>query len=401
MLTSVECMEEKIQIIQNHIEKIFGKVKSWREHIHANPELSYQEYETMDFVSQQLEAIGVTYEKGVADTGVVALIKASHHTSEMPCVGLRADLDALPIHEANDVPYKSKRDGYMHACGHDVHTAILLGVAEVLHAFREKLPYPVKLIFQPGEEKNPGGASLMINDGCLKNPDVSKMYALHVFPDLPYGHVGFREGLYMASCDEIYIDINGKGGHGAVPHRAVDSILVGAEIVTSLQKIVSRNCDPTIPCVLNFGHFEGIGATNVIPEKVHIKGTFRTMNEEWRVKALNQIEQQVKWIAKANGASVDVEISKGYPFLENDPKLTQELRRKAINVLGEDCVHDLPMRLTAEDFSFYAQEIPTCFFRLGVRNEAKGIIYGVHHPRFDIEPNALKTGVLMMVLAVI
>jgi amidohydrolase len=203
----------------------------------------------------------------------------------------------------------------------------------------------------------------------------------------------------MASCDEIYIDIIGKGGHGAVPHRAVDSILIGAEVVTSLQKIVTRNCDPTIPCVLSFGHFEALGATNIIPEKAHIKGTFRTMNEVWREKALNLIEEQVKMIATANGARAEVEISKGYPFLENDPQLTQELQQKAISVLGKDKVHDLPMRLTAEDFSFYAQEIPVCFFRLGVRNEAKGIIHGVHHPKFDIEAESLKTGVLMMVLA--
>ncbi|MCC5922290.1 MAG: amidohydrolase [Crocinitomicaceae bacterium] len=392
-------MEGNIQIILEQIETIFAKVKDWREHLHAHPELSYQEYDTMDFVAEQLKKIGVPFEKGIANTGVVALIRGSRHSKDMPCVGLRADLDALPIEEANDVPYKSKKKGLMHACGHDVHTAILLGAAEVLFNLKEQLPNPVKLIFQPGEEKNPGGASLMIAAGCLVKPEVDKMYALHVFPDLPYGHVGFKEGLYMASCDEIYIDIIGKGGHGAVPHRAVDSILIGAEIVMSLQKVVTRNCDPTIPCVLSFGHFEGLGATNVIPGKVHIKGTFRTMNEVWREKALKIIEEQVKMIATANGARAEVEISRGYPFLENDPQLTQELRQKAISVLGIEKVHELPMRLTAEDFSFYAQEIPTCFFRLGVRNEAKGIIHGVHHPKFDIDSESLKTGVLMMVLA--
>lgn len=392
-------MDNKLQIIHTYIDRIFAKVKSWREHLHAHPELSYQEINTMEYVAEQLEKIGIPFEKGIANTGVVALIRGSHHALDMPCVGLRADLDALPIEEANEVPYRSKYAGVMHACGHDVHTAILLGAAEVLFSLREELASPVKLIFQPGEEKNPGGASLMIADGCLQSPAVSKMYALHVFPDLPFGHVGFKEGLYMASCDEIYIDIIGKGGHGAVPHRAVDSILIGAEVVTSLQKIVTRNCDPTIPCVLSFGHFEALGATNIIPEKAHIKGTFRTMNEVWREKALKLIEEQVKMIATANGARAEVEISKGYPFLENDPQLTQELQQKAISVMGKDKVHDLPMRLTAEDFSFYAQEIPVCFFRLGVRNEAKGIIHGVHHPKFDIEAESLKTGVLMMVLA--
>lgn len=288
----------------------------------------------MDFVAEQLAKIGIPFEKGIANTGVVALIRGKQHAPDMPCIGLRADLDALPIEEANDVPYKSKNSGLMHACGHDVHTAILLGAAEILFELRDELPNPVKLIFQPGEEKNPGGASLMIAAGCLQNPTVSKMYALHVFPDLPFGHVGFKEGLYMASCDEVYINIIGKGGHGAVPHRAVDSILIGAEVVTSLQKIVTRSCDPTIPCVLSFGHFEALGATNIIPEKVHIKGTFRTMNEAWRESALKLITEQVKMIATANGARAEVEISKGYPFLENDPQLTQELRQKAISVLG-------------------------------------------------------------------
>lgn len=380
-------------------EEIYQKTKSRREYLHANPELSYQEVKTMKFISAQLTEIGIPHEAGVAETGIVGIIRGDHHEKNQECIGLRADIDALPLQEENDVSYKSKVPNVMHACGHDVHSSILLGAAEVLWTKRNELKDPVKLIFQPGEEKNPGGASLMIKAGCLQNPKVKEMYALHVFPEMSFGNVGFKEGLYMASCDEVYIDVHGKAGHGATPHQTIDSILVGAEIITSLQQIVSRQCDPKIPCVLNFGHFEGLGATNLVPSKVHIKGTFRTMNEGWRAEALKRIKRQAELIAQAHGAKAEVEISRGYPFLENDPALTRKLKEKAERFLGEEKVHELPIRLTAEDFSFYSQEIPTCFFRIGVRNEEKGIIHSVHHPRFDIEPYALKTGIEMMVLA--
>jgi amidohydrolase len=387
--------------ISESSKHVFDKVKSYREYLHKNPELSYQEYNTMHYIADQLSLIGIPHEIAVAETGIVGIIRGDHHSNDMPCVGLRADIDALPIQEENEVPYKSQNAGIMHACGHDVHSSILLGAAEILWNNRNELPQPVKLIFQPGEEKNPGGASLMIAAGCLENPKVERMYALHVFPDLEVGKVGFKEGLYMASCDEIYITIHGKGGHGATPHQAIDTILIGSEIVTSLQTIVSRQCDPKIPCVLSFGHFEALGATNVIPAKAYLKGTFRTMDEAWRSDALERIKRQAEHIALAHGGKAEVEISKGYPFLENDPKLTQELRSKAIALLGDENVVELPIRLTAEDFSFYAQEIPTCFFRIGVRNEAKGITYGVHHPKFDIDVDALKVGVEMMVKAVV
>ncbi|RFC54370.1 M20 metallopeptidase family protein [Brumimicrobium aurantiacum] len=380
-------------------EELFEKVVAYRKHLHKNPELSYQEFETMKFISEQLTKIGIPHETGIADTGIMAMIKGDHHTKEQSCIGLRADIDALPIQEQNDVEYASQNEGVMHACGHDVHTSVLLGAAEILFSMRNELKDPVKLIFQPGEEKNPGGASLMIQAGCLQNPTVKEMYALHVFPDFNVGQVGTKEGLYMASCDEVYIDITGKSGHGATPHETIDSILVGAEIVTSLQQIVSRKCDPKIPCALNFGHFEAIGTTNVVPEKVHIKGTFRTMNEEWRAKALEQIIHQSERIAEAHGAKAEVNISKGYPFLENDIDLTRNFVSKANDWLGEENVHDLPIRLTAEDFSFYAQEIPTCFFRIGVRNEERGIIHGVHNSKFDIDHEALKTGMQMMVMS--
>ncbi|GAB5419354.1 MAG: M20 family metallopeptidase [Crocinitomicaceae bacterium] len=380
-------------------DRIYEKVRSYREHLHAHPELSYQEHETMKFVSEKLTSIGIEHKTGVGGTGLVAIIRSENHQVDAPCVGLRADLDALPIQEANDVPYKSKVDGVMHACGHDVHTSVLLGAAEILHEIRNDLPQPVKLIFQPGEEKNPGGATYMIRDGALENPKVERIFALHVFPDMETGHVGFKEGLYMASCDEVHLTIIGKGGHGATPHRCIDPIFTGAEIITSLQQIVSRKCDPKVPCVLSFGHFEALGATNVIPETAHIKGTFRTMNEPWREEALKLIENSIKSIAQSNGAEVDLNISRGYPYLENHPATTSKMRNLAAEYLGEEKVHDLPIRLTAEDFSYYSQEVPACFFRLGVRNEKEGIVHGVHHPRFDIDPEALRMGMQMMALA--
>lgn len=390
-----------VEKIRTKSSGLFEEVKQIRRYLHQHPELSYQEFETMKFVSQKLSNYGIEHITEVANTGIVAYIRGKQHLNNEKHVGLRADLDALPILEENITEYVSKNEGVMHACGHDVHTSILLGSAKILHDLRDELPQPIKLIFQPGEEKNPGGASLMIEAGVLDNPIVEKMFALHVFPDLPAQEVGFKEGLYMASCDEIYIDIHGKGGHGATPHKTVDSILIGAEIVTSLQQIVSRKCDPTIPCVLSFGHFEALGATNVIPSHVHLKGTFRTMNETWRAEALKQIQIQAQKIGEAHGGEVIVTISKGYPFLENDNVLTQNLKSKATSFLGKEKVHELPLRLTSEDFSFYAQTIPSCFFRLGVRNEEKGIVYGVHHPKFDIDERALVTGMQMMCLAVL
>lgn len=389
-----------IDIVKELSHEIEEQVQAFREHIHAHPELSYEEYETMKFVASKLKEFDIPHQIEVGKTGVIGIIRASHHTEDQPCIALRADLDALPIHEENNVPYKSLFEGKMHACGHDVHTSVLLGAAFVINKLKEDLQQPVKLIFQPGEEKNPGGATLMIADGVLKNPEVKEIYALHVFPDMEVGKFGFKEGLYMASCDEIYIDVIGKGGHGATPHNCIDPIFIGSSIITQLQSIVSRKCDPKIPCVLSFGHFEALGATNVIPEKAHLKGTFRTMDEEWRAKALELIESSAKTIAEASGGKAEVTISKGYPFLTNDVELTKKQRDKAIQLVGKDKVEELPIRLTAEDFSYYSQEIPSCFFRLGVRNEAKGIVYGVHHPRFDIDPNSLSLGVQIMTLAV-
>ncbi|NDF60230.1 MAG: amidohydrolase [Crocinitomicaceae bacterium] len=380
--------------------ELFEKVKSYREYLHQYPELSYKEENTAKFVEQVLYKIGVERIERIGKTGVTALILGDNHTLNDSFIGLRADLDALPIHEQNDRPYKSKNEGIMHACGHDVHTSILLGVAELLVAIKNELPFPIKLIFQPGEEQNPGGASILIKEGILENPTVDRLYALHVFPELEVGKIGFKEGLYMASCDELHLTIYGKGGHGATPHQCIDPIVIGATLVTSLQQIVSRSCDPKTPCVLTFGHFEALGATNIIPAKAHLKGTFRTMDETWREKALNLIETQISSIVATFGGSVELEIRKGYPCLFNDEHLTKDLKIKSLQIFQKQDVIDLPIRLTSEDFSFYSQKAPVCFFRLGVANKEKGIIYGVHHPQFDIDPESLKYGMRALALSV-
>ena len=384
--------------IRSKSAELYEKVNAYREYLHANPELSFEEYETAKFVSSKLDLLGIKTER-IGNTGVVGLIMGDHHSLSDSFIGLRADLDALPIIENNEIPYKSKIPGKMHACGHDVHTSILLGAAEILVAIRNDLKYPIKLIFQPGEEKNPGGASILISEGVLQNPKVTKMFALHVFPEMEVGNIGFKEGLYMASCDEIYITIHGKGGHGAMPHQCIDPILIGANLLTSLQQIVSRSCDPKIPCVLSFGHFEGIGATNIIPSKVYLKGTFRTMDEEWREKALKLIENQVKSITESFGGKAEIEISRGYPCLINDVNLTEKFKSTCEDFFGKQYIHDLPLRLTSEDFAFYSQQIPVCFVRLGVGNESKGINFGVHHPNFDIDSKALIPGIQTMCLA--
>jgi amidohydrolase len=386
---------ELIKHIKSRSEALFERVKSYRIHLHKHPELSYQEVETMNFVSDQLTKLGIPHQKNIGGTGVVGIIENEKHKG-MKAIALRADLDALPIQEENEVPYKSTVAGVMHACGHDVHTSVLLGTAAILNEIKEQLPQPVKLIFQPGEEKNPGGATFMIRDGVLQNPDVEKIFALHVFPELNVGEVGFRAGKYMASCDEIYITIHGKGGHGATPHLCIDPIVIGANLILQLQQIISRSCDAKTPSVLSFGHFEARGATNIIPEKAILNGTFRTMDESWREEALQLIAHQVDLIVKAHGGTVELEISRGYPCVINDDKVTSELAGKAEVILGKNKVHDLPIRLTSEDFAYYSQVIPACFFRLGVRNEKKGIIYSVHHPKFDIDEDALIVGMQLM-----
>jgi amidohydrolase len=370
------------------------KVQSWRHHLHANPELSFQEFETSSFVSQRLTEMGISHQSGVAGTGVVGLIEGKNPSSKI--TALRGDMDALPIVEQNDVPYKSTKPGIMHACGHDVHTSSLLGAAWILNQIRDQFEGSIKLIFQPGEERIPGGASLLIKEGVLKNPAPQSIVGQHVMPLLPVGKVGFREGLYMASADEIYLTIHGKGGHGAMPQFAVDVVAIAAQVITALQQVVSRSADPKIPSVLSFGKVLAEGATNVLPNSIYLEGTFRTMDEPWRAKAHSKIKEIVEGICAAFGAKADLEIRKGYPFLLNDPELTRRMKSAAVEYLGEENVVDLDIWMAAEDFSYYTQEMPGCFYRLGTRNEAKGIVSGVHTPTFDIDEDALEIGCGLM-----
>jgi amidohydrolase len=365
-----------------------------RRHLHSHPELSFQEFQTAAFVAEKLKVIGITEIESKATTGWSALIKGKN--PEKKVVALRADMDALPIIEANEVPYKSQNPGVMHACGHDAHTASLLGAAKILHEVRDQFEGTIKLIFQPGEEIIPGGASLMIKDKVLENPRPQYILGQHVMPMIPAGKVGFRSGLYMASADELYLTIKGKGGHGAMPETFIDPVLISAHLLVALQQIVSRVANPKIPSVLSFGRVEALGATNIIPNEVKIQGTFRTLDEAWRAKAHEKMRQIAEGIVEGMGGQLDFEIRKGYPFLKNNPELTARSVAAAQTYLGAENVLDLDIWMAAEDFAYFSQEIDGCFYRLGTRNEARGITSGVHTPTFDIEEEALEIGAGLM-----
>lgn len=383
-----------IDLIKQKAAGYFPDSQAIRHHIHAHPELSFQEFETAKYISAKLTEYDVKHQTGIAGTGIVALIEGKN--PDKKCIALRADMDALPIHEANDTDYRSQNDGVMHACGHDVHSACLLGVARILNELKERLEGTVKLIFQPGEEKHPGGASLMIKAGALENPKPSEIFALHVYPHLPSGTAGFRAGQYMASADEIYITIEGRGGHAALPHQTVDPIAIAAQVITSLQQVVSRKANPLIPSVLTFGKISGGFATNVIPDKVELLGTLRTMDETWRYEAHKWIKDITEQICDANGAKAIVDIPKGYPSLYNDPALTANAEAWAKEFIGEANVHTLNKRMAAEDFSFYTLDMPGCFFRIGTNKNNETFTAPVHNAHFDIDEEALKTGIGLM-----
>jgi hypothetical protein len=387
------------ELIQKIAAKNFNEVVSIRRHLHMNPELSFQEFETAKYVASKLKDIGIQFQDNVAGTGLVGIIRGKRDNGKV--VALRADMDALPIFEENSVDYKSKNNGVMHACGHDAHTASLLGAASILNEIKDNFEGSIKLIFQPGEEKLPGGASLMIKEGALENPKPQSVIGQHVMPLIPSGKVGFRSGIYMASTDELYLRVKGKGGHGAMPHLNIDPVLITSHLIVALQQIVSRTANPTMPSVLSFGKVIANGATNVIPNEVYIEGTFRTLNEQWRSEAHQRMLDLAHQLVQSMGGSLEFEIRKGYPALINDEVLTAKSKANAINYLGAENVLDLDIWMAAEDFSFYSQVAPACFYRLGTRNESKGIISSVHTPTFDIEEESLKIGAgLMAYLAV-
>jgi len=385
--------------IQQQIKKLAKKYApefiSIRHHLHANPELSYQEFETSKFIQQQLTALNIPFEIK-ATSGVIGLLKGKN--PEKRVVALRADMDALPITEQNDIPYKSTNPGVMHACGHDVHSSCLLGAAKILSELKHEWEGTVKLIFQPGEEKNPGGASILIKEGVLENPVPKNIFGMHVHTTLEKGKLSFRSGMVMASADEIYITIKGNGGHAASPHLTADTILIASNLIVSLQQLISRNNSPFNPSVLSITSIHGGNTTNVIPSEVKLMGTFRAMNEEWRYKAHELIKNMATQIVQSMGAEIDLKIDVGYPSVLNNEALTVAARKTAESFIGEENVEETELRMGAEDFAFYSHKIPGCFFRLGTANISKGITAGVHTPKFNIDEDAIEIGMGMMAL---
>ncbi len=387
--------------IINTIKKLatthFKDVVAFRRHIHQHPELSFQEFNTSEYVCSILDKHNITYTKGIVKTGIVAIIEGKNPTKKT--ILLRADLDALPIEEKNIVDYISQNAGVMHACGHDAHTASVLGTAIILNELKGEFEGTVKIMFQPGEEVLPGGSSLMIKEGVLQNPKVDMAIAQHVFPSMEVGKVGFRSGMYMASTDEIHITITGKGGHAAMAGEYKNPLVVAAHIITEIEKQfpflideegVARNTENNIPTVIAFGKIEGKGATNVIPESVYLAGTFRTMDEVWRKAVKEKIKQIILSVCESYKVKADINIMDGYPFLINDVEVTEKCKQAAIEYLGKEKVEDLPLRMTAEDFAYITQQVPSCFYRLGTGNKAKGITSGVHTSTFDIDEHALE-----------
>ncbi|HUR31082.1 MAG TPA: M20 family metallopeptidase [Saprospiraceae bacterium] len=383
-----------IDIIKDAAKQSYERILEIRRDLHKHPELSFQEINTSQRVKNFLKQEGIDFTEGWAGYGIVASIKG---LNPGPYMMLRADMDALPIQEQNETPYKSVHNGVMHACGHDVHTSSLLGAASILNKLKNHLNGEVKFVFQPGEEKLPGGASLMIKEGLFQPNEPDFILGQHVYPSLQAGHVGFRQGLYMASADEIYIEIIGKGGHAATPHLCIDPIVIASRLIIGLQELISRQVDPMTPAVLSFGKFNSDGgATNVIPDVVRLEGTLRAMDEQWRLKAHKWIQHFVDHTCKASGATSITRIETGYPNLKNDEHITSMCREASIEYLGVDRVHDLPQRMSSEDFAFYTQEVPGTFYRLGTGWQDSSKNYPVHSNKFDIDETALETGMGLM-----
>ncbi|MBI3518582.1 MAG: amidohydrolase [Bacteroidetes bacterium] len=393
----------KIEQIKQLAHQYFDEVVSFRRHIHQHPELSFQEFKTSDYVCAVLNKYNIAYTKGIVKTGIVAIIEGKNPAKKT--LLLRADLDALPIEEKNTVEYKSQNTGVMHACGHDVHTASVLGTAIILNQLKTEFEGTVKIMFQPGEEVLPGGSSLMIKEGVLLNPPVDMAIAQHVFPSMEVGKVGFRSGMYMASTDELHITITGKGGHAAMAAEYNNPLVVAATIIKDIEKQfpfaidaegVARNTQNHIPTVIAFGKMEAKGATNVIPESVYLAGTFRTMDEAWRKEVKEKITHIINTACETYKVKADINIMDGYPFLINDASTTDHCKLAAIDYLGKENVEELPLRMTAEDFAYVTQQVPSCFYRLGTGNAAKGITSGVHTATFDIDEQALKLSTGLM-----
>lgn len=387
-------MKHLISKIKELSRTYYSEIIEIRQHLHTIPETGYQEISTSRFIAERLTEMGIPFNSGIAKTGIMATITGSKGNGKV--IALRADMDAIEINEQNNIPYISKFSGMMHACGHDAHMASLLGTAKILNELKSELNGTVKFFFQPSEEKFPGGAKPMIDEGVLENPKVSHVLAQHVYPELESGKVGFKTGKYMASTDEIYITVKGKGGHGGTPEKNIDPVLIAAHILVALQQIISRSAPPEIPAVLSFGRFIAEGRTNIIPDFVKMDGTLRTFDEEWRKIAHQKITKMVQSMAESMGGSAEILIDKGYPFVVNDESLTLRLKQWAEEYLGAENVVDLDLRMTAEDFSYFGQKVPSCFYRLGTRNEKMNIVSNLHTSTFDIDEKSIETGMGLM-----
>ncbi len=387
------------QTIKQLAEDYYSLTVANRRFLHQHPELSYEENKTSAYIQERLSELGISF-KVIANTGILAWVQGIK-TSSGSSIALRSDIDALPIQEANDVSYRSVNKGVMHACGHDAHTASLITVAAILNQVKASFSGTIKLLFQPAEERAPGGAQRMIEGGALRNPAPQYVLGQHTMPELPAGKIGLRSGRYMASTDELFIKVHGKGGHAAMPHLTIDPVAISCELVSALQQIVSRASSPLVPSVLSFGKFIANGSSNVIPDEVEIEGTFRTLDEQWRAKVHDRLINLARSVVEGLGGTCSLEIRKGYPVLYNDENITNQVKLQVIDYLGEENVVDLDIWTASEDFAYYAQIVPSCFYRLGTGNKDKGITSGLHTPTFDIDEEALKTGPgLMAYLAV-
>ena len=385
-------MKEKILELS---DLFFDEIVSIRRYMHMHPELSFQEFETSNYIKSILKSWGINFLDGYANTGILVNLEGKEPSSRV--IALRADFDALPILEENDVEYKSKNEGIMHACGHDAHTASMLGALKILHQTKDHWRGTIKFIFQPAEERLPGGAKQMIEEGVLENPNVQHVIAQHVLPELEVGKVGFRCGTYMASTDELYITISGKGGHAAIPSSYNNPIIASSELVLDLNQFFNDKAD----AIFAIGYIDGKGSTNIIPNEVNLMGTFRALDESFRLESHNHMNRIVDQVAKKYNIKIDLNIKKGYPALNNDIQYTLNQLNKAKEFLGEKNVIDLPIRMTAEDFSYFANAVPSCFYRLGTGNKDKGLIHGLHTSKFNIDEDSLKIGMgLMAFLAI-
>lgn len=379
---------ELIDKIKDMARANAAEVVEMRRWLHRHPDLSQQEYGTMNYVAERLKEMGLEPKTGIGKTGCMAMIRGGVEPDSY-CIGLRADYDALPLKEVTGLEFASENDGVMHACGHDMHTSSLLGAAKILAAMKEELHGSIMLVFEPSEEMYPGGARMMMDDGLFAEVTPNEMYSFHCLPEMDYGRVGMRKGKYMASTDELYWTVKGKGGHGATPHLSVDPILIASHIVVALQQIVSRNASPMMPTTLSFGKFIGSGRTNIIPDEVKMEGIIRTFDEKWRLECHEKIRKISCGIAESMGGECDLFIDYGYPYVVNDDDCTQQVHDNAVAFLGADKVEWLDMRMTAEDFAFFAQKIPSCYYRIGI-HEPGTPFCNLHRPNLMVDERSIE-----------